>query len=290
MELKLLFSYIAKIVDIFGVPASLIYKVKSHDISSVPYPFKKTTIFISSVVHWEEWLEYECGTISWYHPESFGGNYRSSSLKVFHSGDIVTQQIVEPFNPEIRDVTGLSSSKSGGDYCELDDFAKDNCTWQLGEQSLSQLNICLDHERIEKNKHIFSSFSWLPEQLFWCNSGGSHHFSAARSIVKRLGSAVTLYGQLHRYVIDKDSVSGLISDWHLIVIDTNYLVERITVILENCSVSYGLSALPRQEGVSDTLKVLWLKKNDVRQNFIGGFLVKNNYHYLNDDLIKLIKF
>jgi len=59
-------------------------------------------------------------------------------------------------------------------------------------------------------------FLWAGKnRLFIMNTGGSHHFSAARYIAKRLKIKHSVYGKLRRYSINSAAVTSLCRDFDM---------------------------------------------------------------------------
>ncbi len=109
---------------------------------------------------------------------------------------------------DIRDIEGLSSSKSKLEkYPTLDDFAVRGTTEFLDDISEENLNKMLDYSEMRIINNPNTSDHFIQHQwdgrIFLVNSGGSHHFAAARYIAKKLKKEVAITGRLERYTFNQ---------------------------------------------------------------------------------------
>jgi len=130
--------------------------------------------------------------------------------------EIISCEVEENYQTEIQKVEGLSASKSDlSKFESLDELVETNSREMI--DSILQQNLRHSEIRIIHMKGIdcFVTYSWdSKSRLFLSNSGGSHHFSAARYIASRIDEKVPLNGKLLRYYIDRIKLATFLdSGW-----------------------------------------------------------------------------
>jgi hypothetical protein len=148
------------------------------------------------------------------------GSYSSFYLQREEFANFGSCEITEDWECDIQDVTGLSTSKSElKDFDNLDRMAETKSRYMIEPISTDKLreNLAWGEIRILRgagSSDFFARYLW-DGRVFLINSGGSHHFAAARYIASRLGVPVPLRGQLHTYVINELAVSSLQRDFEM---------------------------------------------------------------------------
>lgn len=189
----------------------------------------KDDIAHSSVVKWNDWGK--SSPFQW--PRLNNGElklwrYSSGSYDCcFTTRDELKQFSVctvrENWTCDIQDVTGLCASKSAlTDFNCLDDMVESNSPEMIDSISQEKLNKNLSHFEVrimqENGGDFFARYAW-DTRLFLMNSGGSHHFSAARYIASRINTPVPLKGKLRYYSINHDAVLGLQREFYIFVLN-----------------------------------------------------------------------
>ena len=103
-----------------------------------------------------------------------------------------------------------------------DAMVEANSRDMIDEISVAKLDKNLAHSEIRIiHKHDtsdhFTRYLW-DGRLWLMNSGGSHHFAAAKYIAARLGQRVTLTGNLHTYSLNAIAIASLRRDFEMFVI------------------------------------------------------------------------
>ncbi len=128
--------------------------------------------------------------------------------------EIISCEVTENYTADIQDIEGLESSKSNLlAFGSLDTLVESNSPEMIDSITNEKLQKNLSHHEIriihQKGIDFFAKYNW-DSRLFLSNSGGSHHFCAARYIASRIGQSIYLHGRLHHYFIDKDKLSALL--------------------------------------------------------------------------------
>ncbi|WP_256583014.1 DUF6685 family protein [Pseudomonas sp. Irchel s3b5] len=178
-------------------------------------------------------------------------NYGSTSVvreDLLNLGTVIEQ---ERWDCEIQDVHGFSASKS-----ELKNFkSMDAMVMRNSEPMITPVtkekfaeNLRWDEIRIisrEKTTDHFATWEW-DGRVFLINSGGSHHFAAAKYIAKRLEIKVPLSGKYVMYGINQVAVASLRRDFDMFVMSwtTDHHL-AFHKAMQNFEATYYWKALPR---------------------------------------------
>lgn len=141
----------------------------------------------------------------------------------------------------------------------------------ITEEKLVQ-NISHGEIRILHDSNIgdhFTRYQW-DGRLFLINSGGSHHFAAARYIAARIGKPVPLKGKLYTYSIDPLAVDGLRRDFDMYAIsDTPEVFCDFLEAMKSVKAPYYWHRLPTPH---DHAQIILLPKNDKRSMRVSNVL------------------
>lgn len=103
------------------------------------------------------------------------------------------------------------------------------------------------------------------------NSGGSHHFAAARYIATRLKTPVPLHGRLRTYSIKPKAVDSLTRDFEMFVIpETTEARMGFFYAMQSFRATYLWQILPRP--VRDTSCAILLPKSEPRSAKVAAVL------------------
>jgi hypothetical protein len=121
---------------------------------------------------------------------------------------------------EIQDITALSGSKSNLGECDsLDEFAEKYCKLFIADISEAALNKNLQWEsgNILDNPTLYH-YAWDSNKLQLSNSGGSHHFAAARYLAKKLNKKVYTTGKLVHKKLSQKNIDKLVNQFDMYII------------------------------------------------------------------------
>lgn len=213
----------------FGYPVSLIRLLEEHPDIRVPLDVLKPSIDAQGIVPWHElgkphylsWPRSERGTLlGWKMRDGYG--YGSFTLHRPEYAQIGQCEIIDDWVCDISDVHGFSASKSKlRDFASMDEMVETNSRAMIDEITQEKLAKNLAHSEIRivhsPGSDHFCRHLW-DGRLFLMNSGGSHHFAAAKYIAARLPQSVALRGKLRTYSLNPLAIASLRRDYEMFVI------------------------------------------------------------------------
>ena len=209
--------------EAFGIPASLLRLLDSETYPRPTLETPRRTIAASGVVPWHEWGS-ESGRVR---GELHGWEFSTGTLCSTHQmredlAHFGSCRIVEDWTCDIQQIDGVSASKSNLQcFTTLDEMVETNSREMIEPPTIEKLHANLAHGEIrilqEHSSDYFIQHQW-DGRVFLINSGGSHHFAAARYIAKRLGVPVPLRGKLRTYSIHSSAVASLRRDFEMFVV------------------------------------------------------------------------
>lgn len=229
MHKKVMRSLYDYLLEIFGHPASLLRLLQVDAALNRHLAEPDKSIFAGDVVRWDQFgnLPYETHRV---YPRKLNGwtrcrgnyqNYGATSLSREDLLNLGTVKEVEGWSCEIQDVDGFSASKSElRKFKSMDAMVERNSKSMITPISKDKLenNLRWDEIRIisRKDHDYFATWGW-DGRLFLINSGGSHHFAAAKYIAKRLHIDVPLQGRYMIYGISQVALESLRHDFDIYV-------------------------------------------------------------------------
>ncbi|RPD89135.1 hypothetical protein EGK75_04290 [Neisseria weixii] len=251
-------------------------------VNSLKEPQK--SIALSSVIRWHDWQDID----SYYFHHPYGAakgwvyedhRYQFRELRLDEFKFFGICEIIGNWECELQDVTGLAASKS-----ELRDFFSLD---ELVENNSKEMIFPISHEKLEQNLNwreirifhknssdYFATYVW-DKRLFLINAGGSHHFSAARYLAKKLNKKIFLKGKLHSYKINENSVYSLIQKFEMFIVSNHYsFTNEFREIMETFKADYFMRYLP--EPYKENYCVLLLPRINRRSLQVAEVLKLNN--------------
>ena len=281
--LRLLTAIIDGIREDFGQPVSLGRLLQEYPDIRVPLDEPRPpSIAADSIVHWHELgapFHHRFQSISrpgtlmgWHRCDKYG--YASFLLHRSEYAVIGQCQIDDNWVCDITDVHGFAASKS-----ELQNFAS---TDQMVEANSRDMIDAITQEKLAKNlahrqiriihspgSDFFCRYLW-DGRLFLMNSGGSHHFAAAKYIAARLRESVTLRGKLYSYSLNPDAISSLRRDFEMFVIsDSTPISLGFYDAMKAFRATWLWHPMPRAFGDA---KAILLPKNERRSMRVAALL------------------
>lgn len=220
----------------FGHPVKLIRLLEENPDICVSLDGTAPCIAAESVVPWHELLARRHDPDCLYPPHCEQGalhgwkqrdrySYGGFSLHRPEYAQIGQRRIDDIWACDITDVYGFEASKS-----ELLNFAN---TDQMVEANSRDMIDAITHEKLAENlaheeiriihspgSDYFRRHVW-DGRVFLINSGGSHHFAAAKYIAARLPEAVTLRGKLYTYSLNAVAIASLRRDFEMFAISNH---------------------------------------------------------------------
>lgn len=215
------------ICEDFGRPMRLLRLIDEHPNMSVQLTEPNPVVAVSNVVKWQNWgmqpiNNWPChkrGTLlGWKQSAERYSSFYAHRPEFENFGRC---EVLDQWNCDIQDVTGLSSSKSNLEtFSSLDSMVKTNSKEMIDEITEYKLKKNLSHREIRilnGEGDYFARYRW-DGRTFLINSGGSHHFAAARYIASRINRPVPLNGKLYTYSINRLALDSLLCDFDIYAI------------------------------------------------------------------------
>lgn len=216
----------------FGVPATVAQVIEGKPTLLVQPEFPEDNIDAESVIRWDRFgSAFNFG----YRPNSrtgvmsgwtnIGGYYQGVNLERPYLMNFGQEEITENWSCDIQDVSGVSASKSKlREFANLDDMVETNSRDMITPVTEGKMRKNLQHDEIrilrDNSCDYFVQYQW-DGRFFLKNSGGSHHFAAARYIAARLDHEVPLTGRLFKRSLNPLSVASLRREFDIYVISDN---------------------------------------------------------------------
>jgi len=249
------------------------------------------------VVKWHEWGERRYG-LNIYSKSSMmcwcfrNGYYESFHLAMPEFDSFGLCEEVPYWACEIQDVVGLSSAKSElHKFTSLDDLVETNSSEMINIITEEQLQKNLAHNEIRiihqgnRTTDHFSSYLW-DKRIFLSNSGGGHHFAAARYIASRIKQKVPLKGKLMTYSINPKSLDALCEKFSIFVISNgNPESNLFNDAMRAFRATYGWRSLPRPY---DSYRAIFLPKDEPRSILVANVLLDAGVYDLGAYLAELV--
>lgn len=222
---------IVHIREDLGYPARLIQLLEQWPEIRAELSEHKPCIEVSSVTRWDRiggqspkhWPHLPQGTLKGW--RWTGSEYQGFELQRPEYAEIAQCTITECWPCDIAAVHGFSSSKSDlSRYSSTDEMVEAKSRDMIDEISLAKLEKNLAHKEIRilpehGGSDYFARYQW-DGRLWLMNSGGSHHFAAAKYIARRLGRPVPLTGKLYTYSLNAVAIDSLRCDFEMFMISS----------------------------------------------------------------------
>ena len=217
------------VLEDLGRPMTLINLIESDPTLNRHLVEHEKGIGASEVVRWNEFgdLPYETSRLyrrrlnGWTHTPGAYRNYGDCSLVREDLLNFGTVNEVVRWSCDIQDVDGFAASKSElRDFKTTDAMVRRNSKPMITPVTREKLdeNLRWDEIRIisREDHDSFATWEW-DGRVFLINSGGSHHFAAAKLIAREIGVEVPLSGRYRIYGINQIALASLRRDFDMFV-------------------------------------------------------------------------
>lgn len=161
-----------------------------------------------------------------------GSSFNSELLQIFKN--LLSSEIIPDWKCEIQTITNVSCSKSClSDFTNLNDLVRQNSQELISEFTLENLARNMNHydsKIFHETTQTVSCELWS-RTFTWHNTGGSHHFAAARYIANKLDEEVGLTAKLEITYIDEQKFYDLFSKYEIFLISSKNL-EQYHILFE----------------------------------------------------------
>jgi hypothetical protein len=220
--------------EALGYPSTLVDLIAKEPGLNMPLVSHEKGIASYEVVQWNEFgdLPYERHRPSrrklngWGYSPGSHCNYGSIDLYREDLLSLGTTQETPGWICDIQDVDGFSASKSElRNFKSMDAMVERNSKEMINEITAEKLteNLAWDEIRIisRVNHDYFQTWSW-DGRVFLMNSGGSHHFAAAKYIAIRIGAKVPLKGKYRVHSLNQVALASLRRDFDIFVMSSHH--------------------------------------------------------------------
>ncbi len=186
-----------------------------------------------AVVQWHHWSEggYKPRILAPFDRNKVHGHYvddqrryRGGVFDIPELGHLARTTCGGTWSGDIREIDGVAASKGPIEHCaSLDEFAKLHCEGLIQDATEEKLIANWRWEdrfgREDGGRLTIGQFAW-DERTFWINSGGSHHFAAARYLADKLDRKLTVQGKLCRYELVAEPATRLLNQYQVLGMPT----------------------------------------------------------------------
>lgn len=210
-----------------GQPVTLLRLLEAQPEIRVELRVPPQSIAAESIVRWHElgkpdlmaWPRRDYGELRGWRDAR--GSYSSFTLTRPEYAQLGQRDEID-VELDISDILGLAASKSKlTAFQSLDQMVETNSREMIDDISMAKLAANLDHREIRiihSESDHFARYLW-DGRVFLMNSGGSHHFAAARYIAARLNQRVPLHGRMYVYSLNGSAIASLCRDYEMFVIN-----------------------------------------------------------------------
>lgn len=285
--------FLLTIKDDLGIPARLRRVISNTPNLRMRLDDPAAVITASSVVRWQEWphrLGFSQGSENsgevrgW---RASNGDYQSEHRRIPALARLGRSETLEGFACDISDVTGLSASKSDlYRFFTLEQMAEQACQGLIQDQSQEGLVNNLNWPEIgivHGSSDFMVQYAW-DDRLYLANSGGSHHFAAARHIAMQLQQPVTLQCRLVRYSLDAEATAQLNRDYAIYAVDRDaFFAEALDAMRDFKATHYWGDLLqPYENGVA-----IFLPRDEVRSLKVAELFASEGFTNVGEVLQEL---
>ena len=240
-------------------PAHLIRNVKDKPQLQTLLKTPRQTVSSSHRIHWERW---DNSSLDKNYSLTLNDRYRIRHQYIPALEHIVRVKKIEPWHGDIRDIECLGASKSDLSlYKNLDDFATSASPNLIADVCDENLRSHLNWEggRILNNP-LLCRYAWDNNRIHLCNSGSSHHFSAARYLSLKLTTPIPVSGRLYAYHLNEQCVFTLTKQFNLFSVLSKYS----QFIIDECE-HFGapVGSYPAPQPFYDQT-IIFLPRNNIR--------------------------
>lgn len=220
------------ICDDLGYPASVISLVNQEPGLNMPLVEYEKGISAEEVVKWDRFGQMSFGS-SWTTPGRLRGwtyspgsncNYGDTSIQRDDLANLGAEYEIQDWTCDIQDVDGFAASKSDlRMFKSMDAMVERNSKELIADVSPERLaeHLSWDEIRIisREDHDYFATWAW-DRRVFLINSGGSHHFAAAKYIAARIDVKVPLKGRYRVYGLNETALASLRRDFDIFVLSS----------------------------------------------------------------------
>lgn len=206
-----------------GIPRQLKQNLKAYGRLAQP-AFPMLNCCSENQIMWMNWPSYGTRPLFW--KKYPLGGYCAHTPELPELDNWVLSEEIPEWQCDIRDIQALAAPKSQLEpFSDLDTFALNCAGWCIQDVSVAGLqeNLAWREVRItEAGRGDWLQVDlWEGPRVSLINSGGSHHFSAARWIAGRLGQPAPITGRLVVHSLNASVVNALSRKYSMLAIHSD---------------------------------------------------------------------
>ncbi|MGE8060250.1 DUF6685 family protein [Pseudomonas sp. NPDC089547] len=286
-------KFLETVKDDLGIPARLRRVIADTPGIRTRVDDTAAVIASSSVVRWHDWPQrISFGQGSEKSGEVRGwrnrdGHYHGEHRQIPALARLGKTEAIAEFECDIADVTGLSASKS-----ELFRFFS---MQQMAEQACQALTRDVSQEGLAQNLRwpeigivhgtgdFLVQYGW-DDGMYLANSGGSHHFVAARHIAGQLQQPVALQGRLVRHGLDAEAVAQLNDEYAIYAVDKDAFFAEALDALRDFKATHYWGDLPQPY---DNGLAVFLPRDEARSRKVAEVFASEGFTNVGEVLVEL---
>ncbi|WP_426810499.1 DUF6685 family protein [Pseudomonas sp. WOUb67] len=286
-------KFLETVKDDLGIPARLRRVIADTPTLRMRVDDTAAVIASSSVVRWHEWSqrigfgqgsEQDGEVRGW---RASDGHYQSEHRQITALARLGKTETLHEFTCDIRDVTGLSASKSElYRFFSLQQMAEQACqafTRDLSQEGLAQNLRWPEIGIVHGGNDFMVRYDW-DDGLYLANSGGSHHFVAARHIATQLQQPVALQGRLVRNGLDAEAASQLNEAYAVYAVNKDVFFTEALDALRDFKATHYWGDLPQPY---DKGMALFLPREEARSRKVAQIFASEGFTNVGEMLIEL---
>ncbi|EOB3151661.1 TPA: DUF6685 family protein [Salmonella enterica subsp. enterica serovar Java] len=282
-----------------GYPARLEHAITTGRLVPVPLNPPADTFWMRSVIQWHTWMEFSESGYSGpytldYRKPGYDRHLSCHDMPVQEVEHLISKEIIPDFTCDITAIRGISASKSlDKDIADIDEFPLISCPNYVEPVTEDHLLENMQHSELRLDQMLFADYPWTKRRYYWHNSGGSHHFAAARFQAHRLNIPVPLHGKLYRYRVNVQMIDALCRKWHMFMIPKTEVFGSFYDAMNAFECPFGNSSLPGNMhngwGGSVPLQVIWLERGLAKPDAVASVLSRAGFADFASELKNLSK-
>lgn len=122
---------------------------------------------------------------------------------------------------DIRLISSLVASKSNlNDFSSLEEMVERNAPYLIKDISVEAITKLMEHNQIRPEYDYVSYYDYLKRYIL-SNSGGSHHFAAAKYISNKLNHPYYINRKSNVVSLNRQAISGICGNYEIFILNEN---------------------------------------------------------------------
>jgi hypothetical protein len=158
-----------------------------------------------------------------------------------------------------------------------------NASYLIEGITIGNINDLMKHYQIRTDDSIF--YYKYANRYAIINSGGSHHFAAAKYIAMKLDTPYYIVRGVYEVMLNPATVNHICNQYNMFVIDNNGFHYLANMSIKNSNFEFYYKQFPIKHV---NKSVIFLPKKNYYSNAFAQELKSRNCKFINDDFISLV--